>query len=171
MGLALAFALVGYGSAAAAQDPATAREAVERLDRSLKEVVRLLEALLENQKGQLLVRRISLMEDRLAPLGEEIRRTDRAILDRGQEVQGLERMLADLEDEISDATLRNLEPPENEMRMKEELERALENQRGQVETLERRKLELESELARGRREIEILDDQLSEFLESAGRPR
>jgi len=138
---------------------------VAGLRESLDRLVLLLERVAEQQKIDLLLKRIELGERRLIPVASDLRSLEGDYEDQKTKVKRYQEMLVQMEDALSEEIRRGVDRPDSEPRqMIPELERELQIEVGRIEDLERRIRRLEDELADGRREISVLDEQLRELL-------
>jgi predicted nucleic acid-binding Zn-ribbon protein len=157
--------LAGTATANAQQDGDLVRE-VAGLGDSLDRLVVLLERVTEQQRIDLLLRRIELEERRLIPVSSDLRSLEGDYENQKTLVKRYQEMLAQMEDELSEEIRRGVDRPDSEPRqMIPGIERELQIEIGRIEDLERRIRRLEDELAEGRREIAILDEQLRELLD------
>ena len=144
----------------------TLAEQLAGLNRSLERLVVLLESSLENQKVDLLLKRINLRERRLAPLESELRSSRNAIADSESETAYLKQMQEQHEETLTREIREGLDRPDSETRaMMAGMESALKMQSQRLEKSQLRIRELEDELAEGREQIAVLDDMLEELLE------
>ena len=167
--------VAGFGSLSIAEEreireagASELQEVVTSLDRSMTKMVRLLEHFLHNQRVELVLRRIELRERRLAPLGEELHRAERELIESKNEINRLKGMMAELEQVTFEEMRKGAFDPidSGSLRMKREVKRELEVQGGEMEAMERRAQDLDNDLAAGRREISILDNVLEQLLDS-----
>jgi hypothetical protein len=133
---------------------------------SLDRMALLMETLIGNQQIEILLKRIELMERRLAPLESELRRAERAVIDVEARVKRMQEEREEMEDAIADEIRSGIDQEDSEARrMKEQLDRVIEVEGARVEEMRSRARKLEDELADGRDEILILDEQLKELLQ------
>jgi hypothetical protein len=171
-GTLFAVALVTGAAPAAAQQGRTSTgestalvEEVAGLRGSLDRLVLLLERVAEQQKVDLLLKRVELKERRLIPVASDLRSLEGDYEDQKVVVTRYQEMLRQMEEALSDEVRRGVDRPDSEPRqMIPEFERELQIEIDRIEDLERRMRRLEDELADGRREIAILDEQLRELL-------
>jgi chromosome segregation ATPase len=151
---------------AAQTDQAALAEEMAGINRSLERMVLLLETLIGNQEQDILLKRIELMERRLAPLESELRRAERAMIDVEARVKRMQEEREEMEDVIADEVRSGTDQEFSEARrMKDQLDRVIEAEGARVEEMRRRVRKLEDELADGREEILILDEELRELLQ------
>lgn len=140
-------------------------EEVAGMRSSLDRLVVLLERVAEQQKVDLLLKRVELKERRLLPVASDLRSLEGDHEEQKVIVTRYREMLEQMEDALSDEIRRGVDRPDSEPRqMIPELERELQIQIERIEDLERRMRRLEDELIDGRREIAVLDEQLRELL-------
>ena len=171
-GVSLAVALLTVALPAAAQqgrpsgeESAGLVEEVAGLRNSLDRLVVLLERMAEQQKIDLLLKRVELKERRLIPVASDLRSLEGEQEDQKVTLARYREMLEQMEDALSEEIRRGVDRPDSESRqMIPQLERELQIEEARAEELERRMRRLEDELADGRREIAILDEQLRELL-------
>ena len=162
-----AVALPAAAQQASAPEPAAAGlvEEVAGLRSSLDRLVVLLERVAEQQRVDLLLKRVELKERRLIPVASDLRSLEGDYEDQKAIVTRYGEMLEQMEDALSDEIRRGVDRPDSEPRqMIPQLERELQIEIERIEELERRMRRLDDELADGRREIAILDEQLRELL-------
>jgi chromosome segregation ATPase len=139
---------------------------VEGLNRSVEQMVIMLSAYLDNQRVELLLKRIELKERRIAPIADDLRDMEHAVFDAKNQLMHMHEMLRDEEERLREEIRDGADRPDSETRlMIEQFERAIQADTARLEGLERRMRRLEDELADGRDEIEILDEMLQELLE------
>ena len=160
----------------AAAMPATAQQAgpsegaglveeVAGLRSSLDRLVVLLERVAEQQRIDLLLKRVELKERRLIPVASDLRSLEGDYEDQKAQVKRYREMLEQMEDVVSEQVRRGVDRQDSEAReMIPGIEREMQIEIGRLEDLERRMRRLEDELVDGRREIAILDEQLRELL-------
>ena len=140
-------------------------EEVAGLRSSLDQLVVLLERMAEQQKVDLLLKRVELKERRLIPVASDLRSLEGEYEDQKVMVVRYREMLRQMEDALSEEIRRGVDRPDSEPRqMIPEFERELQIEIARSEDLDRRMRRLEDELADGRRAIAILDEQLRELL-------
>jgi chromosome segregation ATPase len=132
---------------------------------TLKRLVQLLEAAEARNDADLLLRRIDLMERRIAPLQGRVDSTQSEAHGLENEIRRMRAFEQELEDSIDEAVRDGSDTPENEQRelqsqIRSELKQLLE----QLEVAELRKRQAEDDLADAREEIEVLDETLLELL-------
>ena len=172
-GMLLALALPSSALPAAAQQATPSQgseprlvEEVAGLRSSLDRLVLLLERAADQQKIDLLLKRVELKERRLIPVASDLRSLEGDYEDQKVVVTRYQEMLEQAEDLLSDEIRRGVDRPDSEPRqMIPGFERELQIEIARIEELERRMRRLEDELSDGRREIAILDEQLRELLE------
>jgi len=141
-------------------------EEVAGLRSSLDRLVLLLERVAEQQKVDLLLKRVELKERRLIPVASDLRSLEGDYENQKVVVTRYREMLTQMEDALAEEIRRGVDRPDSEPRqMIPEFERELQIEIERIEDLERRMRRLEDELEDGRREIAILDEQLRELLE------
>jgi len=171
-GALLAAALAaGVAPAAAQQEGQPEAESAGLVDEvaglrsSLDQLVALLGRVAEQQKVDLLLKRVELKERRLIPVASDLRSLEGDYQDQKVVVTRYQEMLRQMEDALSEEIRRGVDQPDSESRqMIPEFERELQIEIARIEELERRMRRLEDELADGRKEIAILDEQLRELL-------
>lgn len=141
-------------------------ENIAGINRSLERMVAMLETLIDNQRVDILLKRIELKERRLEPLESELRRTERAITDVEARIKRLNEEKEELDDAIADDVRAGTDSEDSESRrMKMQLERVIETENARTEDMRRQVNRLEDQLADGREELAILDEQLQALLE------
>lgn len=157
-------AVVSFQPAAGQEGDDITRE-LRRLNDQLQQIGVSLDALLANQKAQLIVRRIELEERRLAPLDREVRGARGDVRNKEAEIRQT-RTYRDTTEEELEAAIRAGEeldgPQRSELKLMDEMIKNLETELGAFQS---RVFELEDDLARGRERVESLDEQLMELLD------
>lgn len=164
--------LASMGSAGAQQggaggpDGARLVEEVAGLKGALDRLAVLLERVAEQQRVDLLLKRVELKERRMIPLAADLRSLEGEYEDQKSMVKRYQEMLEQMEDRVSDDVRRGIDQPDSDARTAvAELERELQIGITRLEDTERRMRRLEDELDQGRREVAILDEKLQELLE------
>jgi len=157
--------LVGSAFPSVAQQPAAepdlARE-MAGVNRSLEQMAAMLERLLENQKTDLVLKRIEMRERRIAPLETELRERHGELVTSQAELDRLEDLKEDWNDRLREAA-RTDENAAIELRvMQQQFEQAHGKQNSRHLALEERVRQLEDELAEGREVIQDLEALLLE---------
>ncbi len=168
--LAIGLAVVCGSVVVSAQQPdeiAALRGEIVRLNRSLELIHDRLDDLVTLQRTQLLIQRIGIEEQRVAPFSRELR--DAKSDKRGQEEEMTR--LESYRDEVRDglAELARSGSDQETSGYRDELahtERMLEMHTDQMRTTDGRIAQLESDLDRARRSIEILEEKLIEAFEA-----
>jgi hypothetical protein len=168
--LALVAALVagGAGPAGAQQADPSARlvEEVAGLNRSLDQLVGMLQELMASQKIDLLIKRIEIKQRTLIPMASDLRSMEAEYSDLKMGIRRLQDMVEQQEEVVDREVLQGVDQPDSESRgFLAEMELELQVQTSRIEELDRSIRQLQDELAEGREEIEILDEQLRELLE------
>jgi len=172
-GALLAAAFLAWAGTAAAQQGGTAGpdsarlvEEVAGLRDSLERLAALLERATDQQKIDLLLKRIELKERRMIPVATDLRTLEGQYEDQKAVVKRYQEMLDQMEDVVSNEVRRGVDQPDSEARRSvTEIERELQIEVTRIEDLERRMRRLEDELDQGRREVAILDERLQDLLD------
>jgi len=141
-------------------------EEMAGIHRSLDRLVTLLEAHVQHQQIDLLIKRIELKERRLEPLEGRLRSAEGDLLGRENEIARMRTMLEQQRESLDDEIREGADQPESETRrIIEDFERIIRTEEAQLDDSRLRVRRLEDDLADQREEIEILDDALLEMLE------
>ena len=136
------------------------------IQRSLADLVDLLETMRRNQDVDLVLRRIELHERRLAPLERSVRGNEQDQIDTRQQVSEAVMWKERTEDRILELEREGIEETPEDFRQQVEVaEGEIERLQLRLDGLLQRQIELENTVADGRDEFEILDDLLRELLE------
>lgn len=172
--LAAGTAVAVLAAQGALADPApaapSATSALEQeiagIHRTLDRLVALLETVRDNQRVDLLLKRIELKERRLAPLENRWQSALDRIESLQSEATGVESRRAELEDTLNLEIRAGQDHPESDTRqMLQQLVAALKALEGQLAEARARARSLEDELAGSRKQIAALDEQLLKLLE------
>jgi chromosome segregation ATPase len=139
--------------------------ALLRISESLRDIGESLRAIRVDQRALLLARRVEIAERRLVPLQDEFRESRSEVLSLKEEVEHLTSLLESTEDAIETKLREGADPsriPEREEQRQIEL--AMETMKSRLERAESRVIERENDLQRARREVEILDERLRDWL-------
>ena len=138
--------------------------------RALDRMVGLLETLHQQQDVDLLLKRIELHERRLEPLERRLRSAESEIQGSEEHLKHLE-LMREQHEEILNAEIREgADTPRSETRrMLDDLARPREAAEERQESARMRAQEYQNDLARGREEIEILDEVRIELLQAERR--
>jgi len=148
-------------------DTAPLVEELASLNATLERMALMLERSLTLQDGDFLLRRIELKERRLRPMESQLRTTQNQIRDSREQVTELEQMLENFESQLREAIQAGNEQDESGARRTvQDLEGVIKIELSRIEEYDRQVIEQENGLERGRRDLEILDEQLEEFLEN-----
>lgn len=161
---------VGFGQSLA-QSPPTIDSPPDvlaqmtRLNQNLARISETLDAVLTNQRIDLMIRRIELAERRLEPLAERVEDERARIESLESEIARLEAAAESLERRRDRAVRegRAVEPRDEEIL--DQIDDELRQLRKQLETHRRRDLELSQDHERERERIAILDERLQELLD------
>ena len=163
--------IFGLGGAVAQTPPAPQPapemlEEVAGINRSLARLVDMLETIRDNQKVDLLLKRIELKERRLAPLETRLRDAESRCEGIQREIDDMETMRAQIEEEIAEEVRSGRdEMTRDSQLMLREFGVRVEYLEASLERATTQKREHEDDLALQRKEIAILDEMLEEFLE------
>ena len=164
--------LVATGASYRAQeiqpDPTTTSADIRRIADNLEEIADSLRGLMADQNALLMMRRVELAEQRVAPLSRSVRNARTDAENRESEIMELNAVRESIESQIEQA-LREGQDPQQLNGEREEIQRLdsmIELREIQLEDDRRKAIEAEDELARARRKIEILDDKLEELIEA-----
>lgn len=140
-------------------------EEMSGVNRSLDQLVRLMESILEQQKTDLLLKRIEMKERRVSPLEAEMRNARNTASGISTEIERLQAMLDEWESAHRRAVRDGKEAVAAEqLEMINQVRSNLEIEILSRDDFERRARDLEDEIALHRRVIEVLDDMLAEKL-------
>ena len=169
--VAAASASVARAQEGAAGAPgASLLDEIAGLNRSLDRLVTLLEGVLQNQKVDLLLKRIELRERRIAPMESRLRGLEADLTDGEGETRRLEAMKDREEESLREALRTGVEQDiENLREMIRQIDMGLAHHADRMQDARRRINETENDLASSRREIAILDDMLLELIEEIDR--
>lgn len=147
-------------------DSATLATEMSQLNRTLDELVQLVGAILDNDRVELLIRRIELQERRLAPKEAQLRRVENNLFDVKSDVTRIQEMLDDHERALTEEIRDGKDQPDSETRqVMAQLRLALKDVTARYEETQLRQRRLEDDLAEDRERIDDLDDLLREMLE------
>ncbi len=167
---AIGMAVVCVFGVSQAQQPdelAALRGEVVRLNRSLELIHDRLDDLVTLQRTQLLIQRIGIEEQRVAPFSRELRDARSEKRHQEEEMTRLESYRDEVRDGLAELVRSGTDQEGSGYR--DELahtERMLEMQTDQMRTTDSRIAQLESDLDRARRSIEILEEKLIEAFEA-----
>jgi len=166
--LGIALVLVGTSVSYAQAEPAELprlTEEVAGVNRSLDRLVGLLVTMLEQQKTDLLLKRIEMKERRVLPLEQEMRRARNTASNIGVEIDRMQAMIDDAESSQRKALRDGREREGKELdQMITQLSLNYDVEVASRDEHERRARDLEDQIALHRRDIEVLDDLLMEQL-------
>jgi len=143
-------------------------EEVSGLNRSVVQLVSLMERAFEQRKVDLLMRRIQLEESRVAPLESRVRSMQDEVDNRELEHKRFNDMLEAQREVVQDLLRAGSEVAESERSMIDELETHMKSMLRETDDRRMKLQQLENELADRREDIEDLDDMLTELFESDG---
>lgn len=151
---------------AAAAAPGTIEDELVRLNRTLKRIAALLERQLESDQIDLTLKRIEMGESRLSSLEDELADARATRTSTEDEIQGLRMHLQSIEQELSTASVEDLEGerPGYEMMTRQATGR-LERLESRLQETEGRIYEIENELARRRTDLRSLQEAVDRRLQ------
>jgi len=136
------------------------------LNRSLDQLIVMMQELMEGRKVDLLIKRIEIKQRALIPMASDLRSMEAEYDALKMDFKRLQEMVELQEETVDREVLQGIDQPDSESRgFLTELELELQVQRARLEELDRRMRLLQDELDDGREEIAILDDQLRELIE------
>jgi len=140
---------------------------IQRIADNLEDIAISLRALMADQNALLMMRRVELAEQRVAPLSRTVRNAKQDAENRETEIMELSSMRQHLDNQVEKAMREGQDPQTIDEREEiPRLDAIIELRRTQLEDDRRKVIESEDELARARRRIEVLDEKLEELLEA-----
>ncbi len=169
--LTLLLALAATALPAAAQGAGAegsagiAPPALERIERSLREIAEALREIQVDQRTLLALRRIEIAEARLAPLSAELHRARDDVRASQDEIAQLNAVAESFRDQVAAALRSGADPRDSAAHVElEQIEKMVDLEKERLETARRRVIEAEDDLARDRERIKLLEEQLEERL-------
>lgn len=133
--------------------------------REIERVARALEALVRVERAQLAVLRLSLEEQRISPLNDELRRVRGDLRDGAEEIAQWNAMREQQERAASEATRAGRSEEASELRaMIEQADEMIRSREDRLRGLERRIFELQDEIERARKGLAALEGKLEDLL-------
>jgi len=143
---------------------------VEGIRRALDRMVGLMETVRSQRDVDLLIKRIELHERRLAPLQSRLRSAESEINGNEEHLKHLELMQEQHEEILNEEIREGTDTPRSETRrVLDDIARDRAAAEERLELVRMRAQQYENDLARGRKEIEILDETLIELLQTERR--
>jgi len=138
---------------------------VQNLNRSVGQLVSLLETAVSHQHIDLVLKRLQLKERRIAPLRDRVESAESAVNNREDELRRIKMMLEEHEETARERLRAGEEPDPEAQQMVDSLEPHVRILQRELEEYQLRLRTAEDDLARRLEEIEDLDEMLEELFE------